>query len=271
MTDPVSVDSLVHSADPMNMANSPRNKQPGSPTNSLLGLPAEVRLRIYDFIIPSSGDFVVDLCAPSRTTVSPPPADIAAVSQPPQKRSILDNLRGRRQRLTADFKHAHGVQLLSVCRELDAEVFPLLSALMVRFHCPKCFKEALQSLNHDEDCNIKWMKNVEVGFEPPPRRDGLYSERMLLHLSLEACRAEVRRIYGRLDLAGQELWSWAQVKEGSGAGSSASSIGSTTHGATTTAGDASMKPKYIIKGWFNTEWSPVLLSDRRYDYMFGNT
>jgi hypothetical protein len=256
------------------MASRPQCKQASSPTNSLLGLPAEVRLRIYEFMIPSLGSFVVNLCAPSRTTTtSPPPDETEAVSQPsPQKRSILDNLRGRRQKLTTGFKHANGVQLLSVCRKLHAELFPLLSALTVRFHCPKCFKEVLQSLGHDEGCNIKWMKNVEVDFEPPPRRDGLYSERMLLQLSLEACRAEARKIYGRLDLAGQELWSYAQVKAESGAGSSASTTGSTAVNTTVTGGDvSSAKSRFVIKGWFNTEWSPVLLSDRRYDYMFGNT
>ena len=244
------------------------DQQNDSNTNAtLLSLPTEIRLRIYHYIIPSPV-LHVNLCS-SSDDINPNSATHASPTSPTRRRrSILSNLSRHRHNLEIHLKRTNGIQLLSVCRLLHAEVWPLLEALVVRFHCFKCLRETLHGLSCDEQgFGMKWMKNVEVLLDMPPTSNSgtAVVGTMLAQQTMVMCRNEVRRVYGRLDLAQKERWSFSRVERegeeedknygGDGGGVGMGTAASNAQQPSNTAASEQNRTRWLIKGWFDPEWS----------------
>lgn len=175
---------------------------------TLLTLPAEIRLRIYSYIIPTPY-LPIDLCRRRETPTHPAPSP---------RHSIALVLFQR----TADLKdlvtNQNGLQLLLVCRRIASEVHPILGATTVQFCCAGHFKDVARAFQHGIGEGTRWMTQVEIRVVLRRRWvDGLSRTRLMgLHddhasALLSECRAVMRQWYGRLDLMGKEKWACERV------------------------------------------------------------
>jgi hypothetical protein len=240
---------------------SPRKK----PT--LLTLPAEIRLRVYAFLIPTPL-FSIDLCTRRRR---PSSADDARPGGPPARKSIASLLLQRTHDYHDLITNQNGLQLLFVCRLFANEVYPLLMGTTVRFCCTKHFVEVVKTFQYGVGEGRRWMRSVQVvcdlGEESRRQTNGWGSQeverpRTVVAGRLKECRRMVLGWYGRLDLMGRERWWVEPVRTENGDGGEeevdGKSLGENTGGADAgrarlqsqqkPAGSVFMKPDGTL-GW----------------------
>lgn len=227
-----------------------------------LSLPPESRLQVYSYLIPKK-TLEVDLCTPRRPT-----------DGPLRRRGVISSLVN--QVLALDMiTRSNGLHLLLVSRRTRAEVLPLLSRLVVRFHCPRCFDELLRNLSYGLGVGVRWMKHVEIEFNcaaevvgPPYRRVTASLARFMVTETMYAAQRTACLYYGRLDLMRRDKWEFEPLTEDATPGTAAAV--STVTGATLLqnqnstlfnpanptpaaapqAAHADGHPKWLISAWF---------------------
>lgn len=123
----------------------------GSPvaTPRLLALPAEIRERVWSFVIPATDVLDVAFCPDpwgeitSRTPSSPVMQMFYRMNQ---RNTVVNDL---------------GLNLLLINRQIKHESLPLLVAKTVRFCCCHCYTTFLSRLK-ERGIGCYWMRSVEV-------------------------------------------------------------------------------------------------------------
>jgi len=173
---------------------------PAERASGFLSLPAEIRLHIYDYLIPSA-KLEIDLCNHRR----PQQAEFTV-----RRRSVISSLLS--QVLALDtITRTNGLHLLKVCTRTRGEVLPLLAKTTVRFHCCKCFEELLRNLSYGLGVGVKWMKHVEILLDFDTC---LLAGQSLTTVFAQTYTRETMQLaqktawlyFGRLDLAEKERW-----------------------------------------------------------------
>ncbi|KEF62578.1 uncharacterized protein A1O9_00551 [Exophiala aquamarina CBS 119918] len=186
--------------------------------SAFLQLPTETRLHIYSYILPRK-TLDIDLCTIQRPTQNYFPS-IRRHRASIGKLSPISSLVSQVLELE-NITRRNGLHLLSVSRRTRDELRPLLSALLVRFHCPKCFEDLLANLSHGLGVGVaSWMRHVEIRFDcgnglfvPGTRHAPHYSRggtpslaRFMASEAMQAVQRSAWLYYGRLDLMGREKW-----------------------------------------------------------------
>ena len=191
--------------------------------SAFLLLPAETRLHIYSYIIPQQ-TLDIDLCTIRRPTENYVPGTRQTGRGLFGKRSPISNLVSQLLELE-NITRRNGLHLLGVSRVTHDEVKPLLSALTVRFHCPRCFEDLLANLSHGLGVGVaSWMRHVEIRFYSG---NGLFLlgatdprwypstpslSRFMVTEAVAAVQSTAWLYYGRLDLMGREKWKYQRAE-----------------------------------------------------------
>lgn len=191
-------------------------EKPPSPGPSLhlLALPAEIRLKIYELLIPHT--ISVDLCTSHEDNSAAPSL------QRPQR--SLAALRLRAYRLEHDIINRNGLYLLGVCRTTQAEIWKTLTSATVEVHCSKCFHAFVKDFSYGMGVGLRWMHNLKIYANPgkpsgTPGQNGfdnsLHKTQAALHARevMDSCRELIRTWYGRLDLLEKERWTVEKLED----------------------------------------------------------
>ena len=187
----------------------PRHRPP------ILRLPVEIRLQIYNYLLPQS-PFYVDLCNLNY------PSSIPGEKVPPhplreyRRQSFASPILSQRLAIE-NLTRSANLNLVRVQGTIGKEVSALLANLTVRFHCPECFGHWLRNNSYGFGNGIKWLRNVEINYEVEhdPRISAPSLQQMTPPLSkfmvLEAvktCKSIVQAYSGRLDVMelSREIW-----------------------------------------------------------------
>lgn len=189
---------------------------PTSPTrrgaSAFLSLPAETRLQIYSYLVPQQR-LVIDLCSTRDSSTSS-----SVLAEASRKWSPISNMVAQNLAIET-ITRENGLHLLLVSKHTAAEIMALLSAIVVRFHCPRCFDSWLKMMSYGFGVGIKWIRHVEILYDvaSQPRVFGPYLNPMTPQLSrfmvremMKQCQHIAHAYYGRLDLMDPPRETWTK-------------------------------------------------------------
>lgn len=249
--------------------------QPHELQSTILTLPAEIRLRIYAYTIPTPS-LPIDLCNHRREV-----DDCAPTAQPPQRISIIHALFNRSVDLKDIITNQNGLQLLLVCRRIASEAWQILRTTTVRFCCVRHFSEVIRAFRDGIGEGRQWIRRVEIvldlstwldvrGANGQASPQAVEGSRYKAREAMGVCQRTIRDWYGRLDLMGREKWTYEAYKEvenGDDRAEKQDGSQAAMHPAATApqlqgsppnqvmgAGRAREAPnKWLIKGWFDID------------------
>lgn len=223
--------------------------------SAFLQLPIEIRLHIYSYILPRQ-TLDIDLCTIRRPAENYVPSTRRHGGGIFGKPSPISSLVSQVLELE-NITRLNGLHLLTVSRRTHNEVRPLLSALTVRFHCPKCFEDLLANLSHGLGVGVaSWMRHVEIRFDcgnglfvpgtrhaPHTTRGGTPSlARFMVTEAMQAVQRSAWLYYGRLDLGGREKWKFERAETADSSDDATQSLPGQPQ---------ESHREWIISGWFD--------------------